>query len=343
MLGGKLLGVIFKHIWVKDALIFVVVHDHWLDGRIKDVDGGHTVFDRFLNGEACHSFQKSGKSLLGGNKVSKGIEDQHIVSLVIRHTAIWLENVRMTADHNINALLHEESCPFFLIFGRHSLFFLAPVCNKDQYITAGLGFLDHAGNFGLIKEIDHIFLAFTGATVVGSVCIIQEGNLDSVYFKCFDVIGIFLCRMNAENRNVRIVGAPEVKGFFHKIRAVIIDVVGCRFNDIEACFDQSISDFGRCGERRIGADSIVFCGKDSFLVYHCNIRCLDLIRDLFINFVVVPGSGIILAGLDEASMVEIIADSDDACGRNLRFFGSLFGSSLLFFGSLLCFYFRFLD
>ena len=87
----------------------------------------------------------------------------------------------------------------------------------------------------------------------------------------------------------------------------------------------------------------MFCGKDSFLVYHCDIRCLDLIRDLFVDLVVVPGSGIILAGLDEASMVEIITDSDNACCGNLWFFSRLFFSRFLFFGGFLCFYFGFLN
>ena len=64
----------------------------------------------------------------------------------------------MTADYDINTLLHQEGGPFFLIFRRHRFFFLAPVSDKDQHVAGGFGFLDHGGDFILVEEINHVFL-----------------------------------------------------------------------------------------------------------------------------------------------------------------------------------------
>ena len=198
----------------------------------------------------------------------------------------------MAADHDIYTLLHQESCPFLFIFGRHGFHFFAPVSNKNQYITVCLCLFDHGCNFVFFENIDHVVSAISGTGIVGSVCIIQKCNFDSVYFESFDRIGIFFGIMDTENRNIRVTGLPEIQRLCHIIIAIIINVVGCRFDDIKSGIDQCVTDFRRCCERRIAADSIVFCRENCFLIDHGNVCCLNLVSDIFIDCVIVPCTGI---------------------------------------------------
>ena len=343
MLRSEFFGVVFEHIWIKHAFIFVIMHDHWFDSRIEDIDRCFTVLHSFLDGEACHSFQKPGKGLLSGNEVSKGVEDQHIVSLIVRHPSIRLQDMWMTADYDINTLLHQEGGPFFLIFRRHRFFFLAPVSDKDQHVAGGFGFLDHGGDFILVEEINHVFISFADPAVVGSVCIIQKRNRNPVYFQCLDCISIFLCRVDSKDRNIRIFAAPEIKGFLKKINSIIIDMVCCGFYDIESCIHQCITDFRRSCKRRVRADSIMFCSKNSLLVDHCHISSLDLITYFVINLIIIPGSGIIFAGFDQTSVIKIVADSNHTCCGNFRFFSSFLCRFCFLLGDFGSFFFGFLD
>ena len=68
--------------------------------------------------------------------------------------------MRMSAYDHIHALLHKEGSPLLLIFVRHGLIFCTPVCNKNKAVTDGFGFLDHSGDLVLVKDIDHVFVAF---------------------------------------------------------------------------------------------------------------------------------------------------------------------------------------
>ena len=240
----------------------------------------------------------------------------------------------MTADHDVNTLLHKEGRPFFLVFVWHWFQFLAPVCNEDQYITVFFGFLDHGGYIVFLEYVDHVFFAVAGTGVVGSVCIIQERNFNAVYFEDFNVICVFFGLVNSENRNIRITCLPEVQCLCHIIISVIIDVVGCRFNDIESCIDQRITDFCRSGERRISADCIMICGENCFLIDHGNVGCLNLIFYIFVDLIVIPCAGIRFTGFDQTVMEQVVTDSNNSCSGNFRSFCGSFG----FFFLLRCFF-----
>ena len=86
----------------KDALIFIIVHNHRLYSGIQNFYSGFSFQYRFLDGKTGHAFQQLRKLLLSGNKVAKRIKDQHFVSVIVRHASIWLKYMRMTADYNID-------------------------------------------------------------------------------------------------------------------------------------------------------------------------------------------------------------------------------------------------
>ena len=64
-------------------------------------------------------------------------------------------------------------------------------------------------------------------------------------------------------------------------------------------FDQCITNFRRSCKGWITTDSIMVCCKDGFLIYHGNIGSLDLIFDIFVNFVIVPCTGVGFAGFNQ--------------------------------------------
>ena len=64
-------------------------------------------------------------------------------------------------------------------------------------------------------------------------------------------------------------------------------------------FDQCITNFRRSCKGWITTDSIMVCCKDGFLVYHGNIGSLDLIFDIFVNFVIVPCTRVGFAGFNQ--------------------------------------------
>ena len=221
------------------------------------------------------------------------------MAFFIRHSSVWLKGMRMTADHNVNTLLHKEGCPFFFVFSRHWFHFFAPVSDKDQYIAVFFGFLDHGSYFVFFKDVDHVFFAFAGTGIVGTICIIKERNLNTVYLQHFDGICIFFCLMDSENRYIRMAGFPVIQCLCHIVISVVIDMIGCRLDYIESCIDQCITNFRRSCKGWITTDSIMVCCKDGFLVYHGNIGSLDLIFDIFVNFVIVPCTGVGFAGFNQ--------------------------------------------
>ena len=198
----------------------------------------------------------------------------------------------MAADYDIYTLLHQESCPFLFIFGRHGFHFFAPVSNKNQYITVCLCLFNHGCNFVFFENIDHVISSVSGTGIVRSVCIIQKRNFNAVYFESFDCIGIFFGIMDTKNRNIRVTGLPEIQCLCHVIIAIIINVVGGRFDDIKSGIDQCVADFRRCCEGWITTDCIMLCGENSFLIDHGNICRLNFALDIFIDCVIVPCAGI---------------------------------------------------
>ena len=343
MLGSQFFCVIFQHIWVKDALVFVVMHDHWFYSRIQDLNGGFAIECGFLDGELCHTFKESGKCLLSGNEVAEGVEDQHIVTVIVGHAAIWLKDMGMSADYDVNALFHKEGCPFFFVFSRHRFFFFTPVCHKDQAVAGSFGFLDHGSDFIFIKDVDHVFFAFSCTRVVGSVCIIEERNSDTIYFDGFDRIRIFLGIVDSKYWNRRIFLFPEFQCLIQIVKTVIINVIGSRFDYIKTCIDKGIAYFCWSGKRWIGAYCIMVCGEYGFLVNHGYVSSLDLIFYFFVDFVVIPVAGIVAACINEASMVEVVPYSDYACCGNFWCFGSFFSFSFLLFFGFFCIVGRLLD
>ena len=110
-------------------------------------------------------------------------------------------------------------------------------------------------------------------------------------------------------------------------------MVGGRFHYIEACLDDGISNLlGSC-KGGVGTDGIMIRSKDSLLVDHSHICSLDLIQNIGINMVIIPGAGIILTGFVQLTVIEIVSDCNHTCSGDLRGFRSFF---CLFF-LLLCF------
>ena len=333
VLGSKLFCIILQHIGTKNPFVFVIMHDHGFYGGICDLDGCFSLQGRFPDRETGHSLQKSIEGFLGGNEIAQRIKDQHFVSVLIGHTTIRLQYMGVASDYDIHALLHEKGGPFLLIFRRHGLILFTPVSDKDHTVTVRFGFPDHGGNFGFVKDIDHVFISLTGAAVICAICIIQKSNSDPVYFQGFDRVSVFLGRMDSKDRDIGIFGAPEIKSLSDKIRAVIINMVCSGFDHIKTGTDQGIPHFCRGGKGRVAADGIVIGRKDSFLIYHCHISCCDLISDIIIDMVVIPASGFILTGQQEAVMIKIVSYSNDRRSGNNRgiclflFFGLFFGSN----------------
>ena len=240
--------------------------------------------------------------------------------------------MRMSAYDHIYALLHKEGCPLLLIFVRHGLVFCAPVCNKNKTVTDGFGFLDHSGDLVLVKDVDHVFVAFACTRVVGAICIIKKSNLNPVYFFDLDDIRVLLGGVDTQHRNCGIFGTPEIQSGFQIIVSIIICMVGGRFHYIEASLDDGISNLlGSC-KGGIGTDRIMIRGKNGLLVDHGHICSLDLIQNIGINMVIIPGAGIVLTGFVQLTVIEIVSNCDHTCSGDLRGFRSFF---CLFF-LLLC-------
>ena len=105
--------------------------------------------------------------------------------------------------------------------------------------------------------------------------------------------------MDSENRYIRMAGFPVIQCLCHIVISVVIDMIGCRLDYIESCIDQCITNFRRSCKGWITTDSIMVCCKDGFLVYHGNIGSLDLIFDIFVNFVIVPCTRVGFAGFNQ--------------------------------------------
>ena len=199
----------------------------------------------------------------------------------------------MSADHYVYALLHKENGPFFFVFGRHGLIFAAPLRHKDYAVADFLRLGYHGSYLFAVKNVDHVFPAFSGTGIICSVYIIKKRDGNSIDFQGLYCVRIFLSGMDSENGNLRIIGFPEVQSLRHIIIAIIVNVVGGGFDHIKPGFDQSVSYFCRRCKGRIAAYRIVVGGKDGFLIDHSYVRSLDLIQDVGINMIVIPFSGIV--------------------------------------------------
>ena len=215
--------------------------------------------------------------------------------------------------------------------------------NENDTVTDLFGLLDHGGDLIFIKNIDHVIFSLTCTGIVGSVGVVQKCDLNAINLFYFNSICIFRSVMDAQNRNIRIIGAPEIKGIFQIIITVIIHMVGSGFHYIETSFDNGISHFLRCGERGVSADRIMIRGKNSLLINHSHICGLDLIQHMGVNMVVIPCAGIVFSGFIQLAVVKIIAHCDDTGSGNLRSFSRCFSFLLFLRGSLFCFSFRFRD
>ena len=209
--------------------------------------------------------------------------------------------------------------------------------HKNNAVRDFLCFLNGGGNLCFIENVDHVFFALSCAGVVCSVCIVEKGNFNPVYFPDFYRSGIFFCLMDTKQGNVGIIGTPEFKGLRHIVIAVVVNMICGGFHYVKACLYNSVSHFCRRCKRRIGAYGIVICCKNGFLVDHGNVRALDFVQDILINVVIVPLAGIVFSGVNKALMIKIVSYCNDGgCCDNWRS-GCLFR----FFFFKFCFSFRF--
>ena len=151
----KSVRIIVQLIWCIFRGIVAVMHNQRCQCGILDLDAGLVAFYSLLNGKGCHSAKKLLQCFLTGNKVAKGVVDQHVVTRVICKVAVWLEYVWIGSDHNVNPLFHKEVSPFFLIFGRHWLLGLAPVCREDYAVCGRFSLFDGGCNIGSIECVNH--------------------------------------------------------------------------------------------------------------------------------------------------------------------------------------------
>ena len=165
MCSCKSVRIIVQLIWCIFRGIVAVMHNQRCQCGILDLDAGLVAFYSLLNGKGCHSAKKLLQCFLTGNKVAKGVVDQHVVTRVICKVAIWLEHIRIGSDHNVNTLLHKEVGPFFFVFGRHWFFGLAPVCRENHTVCGSFGLFDGGCNIGSAERVNH--RAFSGS---GCIC-----------------------------------------------------------------------------------------------------------------------------------------------------------------------------
>ena len=79
--GSELLGVIGKLVNGIDILIMIIMSNQRDQISITD---GKSIGDRIPNnGNICHTAKETGRFFLCGNKVSKRVIDQHLMSAVI--------------------------------------------------------------------------------------------------------------------------------------------------------------------------------------------------------------------------------------------------------------------
>ena len=127
------------------------MHNQRCQCGILDLDAGLIAVYGLLNGKGCHSAKKLLQCFLTGNKVAKGVVDQHVVARVICKVAIWLEHIRIGSDHNVNTLLHKEVGPFFFVFGRHWFFGLAQFAEKITQSAEALACLMAAATSAVLN------------------------------------------------------------------------------------------------------------------------------------------------------------------------------------------------
>ena len=317
ILGCQFFGVILQHVRTEFSAVTVVVHHKRFNFGCKDLYGSLAVKLALLYGKACHSSKKFLQLLLCGNEIAKRIKDNSLITFAVGKSSIRLENMRMTADNNINPMFHKVGSPLFLILRRHSLIFSAPVSNKNDAVSLFFGLFDHGGDLGLVKYIDHIITSLNPPHI-GSVGVIQKSDLNTVNLPDLYSICILLGIVDTYEGHIRIFGFPEVESIGQEIITKIINMVCGRFNNIKTSFDNSIAYLCRCSKRRIGAYAVMVSGKNGFLIDHLYICRLNGIQDMGIDLVIIPVSGIGFTGIDQGLMIKIIPYCDDRCSAGNR-------------------------
>ena len=116
----------------------------------------------------------------------------------------------VSADADVNSLLHQESCPLFFVFAGGGIFFISPMGNENYTVADFFCLLNVGGHLLFVKSIDNIGILAGGQTVIGTVCIIQESDRDIVDSDSFDFIALFFRRVGSYDSDFGMIGLPVI-------------------------------------------------------------------------------------------------------------------------------------
>ena len=101
----------------------------------------------------------------------------------------------MSADADVDPLLHQESRPLFFVFTGGGVFFISPMGDENYTVADFFRFFNVSGHLLFVKSIDDIGVLAGGQTIICAVCIIQESDCDIVDSDSFDFVTLFLRRV----------------------------------------------------------------------------------------------------------------------------------------------------
>ena len=174
-----------------------------------------------------------------------------------------LQDVRVTAQNDVGAVVKEKVCNLFLMLILRGLIFHAPVYNHcDEVRGQCLGCGQIVGNArGVqnlcithvvgVQNIDRIGMGLTHRNAIGAVSIRQERDLDTTHIGNMDTVlrGALLSRaIGTDVRKSKVV--QHIQRAHHAVVSAIQTVIVCRADQIETSVFERISERVWCVKRR---------------------------------------------------------------------------------------------
>ena len=148
----------------------------------------------------------------------------------------------MSSDDKVCSTFPEDGSPFLLHIVCSKIVFCSPVGAYNGEIGVFLSVGKVLFYLFFFKKIHCIGHTAGHWDSVGSVGIIQNGNLYSVFLDDIDTLFIFLSFVYSQHRYIRMIVSPIVYGVHKACFSLVQGVIGGVENNVESGINKGVSD-----------------------------------------------------------------------------------------------------